>query len=59
MICQEFDGDIIVNSEWNKGTNFTILFALSDPSLIQNNEGMRILNKIQRKYAEIILPKEE
>jgi len=28
MICNEFGGDIIVNSEWGKGTNFTFLIAL-------------------------------
>jgi len=28
MICNEFGGDIVVNSEWGKGTNFTFLFAL-------------------------------
>ncbi len=34
MICQEFGGDIIVNSEWGHGTNFTFVFALSDPKNI-------------------------
>ena len=30
MICQEFDGDIIVNSEKDQGSNFTFLIALAD-----------------------------
>ena len=28
MICNVFGGDIVVHSEWGKGTNFTFLFAL-------------------------------
>lgn len=28
MICCEFGGDIVVHSEWGKGTNFTFLIAL-------------------------------
>ena len=42
MICQEFGGEIIVNSKWNEGTNFTFLFALSDSSMQENKKGMRI-----------------
>ncbi len=42
MICQEFGGEIIVSSKWNKGTNFTFLFALADSSTIENKLGMRI-----------------
>ena len=28
MICNVFGGDIVVHSEWGKGTNFTFLIAL-------------------------------
>ncbi len=31
MICRQFGGDILVHSEWGKGTNFTFLFALDEP----------------------------
>ena len=34
MICQEFGGDIIVDSKWGNGSNFTFLIALSDPNKI-------------------------
>ena len=42
MICQEFGGEIIVNSQWKKGTNFTFLFALADSSMTDNKKGTRI-----------------
>ena len=59
MICQEFGGEIIVNSQINKGTNFTFLFALADSSIIENKKGMRIQNIIKNKHAKLFLPKEE
>ena len=31
MICRQFGGDILVHSEWGKGSNFTFLFALDEP----------------------------
>ena len=30
MICSQFGGDILVHSEWGKGSNFTFLFALDE-----------------------------
>jgi len=59
MICQQFDGDIIVNSEFNKGSNFTFILALDELKSFESNKICRILNKIKKKYAKIILPQEE
>jgi len=35
MICQTFGGDIVVHSEFGKGTTFTFLFALENDENIE------------------------
>ena len=42
MICRQFGGDILVHSEWGKGTNFTFLFALDEP---KNNYEENVLRR--------------
>ena len=48
-ITQQFNGDIMLKSEWGSGTEFTFLFQLS-----QKQTGLasvkRILNPIKKKY---------
>ena len=46
MICQQFYGDIIVNSEFNKGSNFTFILALDELKEFENQKNCRILNNI-------------
>jgi len=36
MICQQFGGDILCESEYGSGTNFTFLFALDE--IIKDNQ---------------------
>ena len=45
-ICQAFGGDIFCESEWEKGTTFTLLIALDELVLDQAGEENRIKNPI-------------
>ena len=52
MISQSLGGDIICNSEWQKGTNFTFLIPLDD-LLFSQNKIKRIKNPVAKLYAKI------
>ena len=43
-ICQAFDGDIFCESEWEKGTTFTILIALDELNKSKSNTDYRTKN---------------
>ena len=43
-ICQAFGGDIFCESEWEKGTTFTILIALDELNKTSSNADNRIRN---------------
>jgi len=51
MICRLFGGDILVHSEWGKGTNFTFLFALDEPRNIAEEKVSRLCNPNKKFYA--------
>jgi len=57
-ICQAFGGDIFCESEWEKGTTFTILFALDELNNSNTNTVNRIKNPNYKKYAKIIIQNE-
>jgi hypothetical protein len=64
QICQAFGGDIFCESEWEKGTAFTLLIALDELNRSSSNAEHRKKNPILKKYAKIriknvIAPKEE
>ena len=54
-ICQAFGGDIFCESEWEKGTTFTILIALDERNKSSSNAEYRIRNPILKIYAKIKL----
>ncbi len=56
MICRQFGGDILVHSEWGKGSNFTFLFALDEPKNKSDLIVSRKRNPNTRFYAKIKLP---
>ena len=57
-IAQQFNGDIMLYSEWGSGSEFTFLFELSEKQtgLASVN---RILNPIKKNYQKIISPKQD
>ena len=59
MICQAFGGDIFCESEWQKGTTFTLLFALDElrAGLLESENRNR--NPNSKIYAKIKLSKME
>ena len=52
-ICQAFGGDIFCESEWEKGTTFTILIALDELNKTSSNADNRIRNPTKKIYAKI------
>ena len=52
-ICQAFGGDIFCESEWEKGTTFTILIALDELNKANKNSENRIKNPSLKKYAKL------
>ena len=55
MICHEFGGDIICNSEWQKGCNFTFLMTLFKQEKEQENNIHRNKNPTEKLYTKIKL----
>jgi len=52
-ICQAFGGDIFCESEWEKGTTFTILIALDELNKANKSSEHRIKNPSLKKYGKI------